>query len=365
VAALVRWTAVRDLPPDFDELVYIPVGFHYAERMAPGRWWEIPGFTENPEHPPLVKIGFGAALRMAGAPEPDWSTLKVGKPLPPESAPAFRAARRFSAAAGVLQVALAALVVPAGGLWLALDTYHVKYSAEAMLEGVAGLFALLAVLFLERAIRRREGTGLLRETQGTGLGWLLASAAALALATSSKYAFGLVVGLALLPFLLRHTRGRPGLRALYAAIVLLVFLATDPALWHDPLGRLGRSVGFHFAYAFGDHVTEVGYPWWQPLAWLSVPYPDRWHPGVFKVAFLDRLILVAAVLSAPAALRRRPVFLAWAAVGLVFVMLWPTRWPQYTMLFRPALAVCAGIGLSTIWERVTRGRRLEEGSTLR
>jgi hypothetical protein len=83
------------------------------------------------------------------------------------------------------------------------------------------------------------------------------------------------------------------------------------------------------------------------------------------VAFLDWLILPAALLSAPAAWRRRPVFVAWAAVGLLFVTVCPTRWPQYTMLFRPALAVCIGLGLSAIWERITRGRRVDEGVMLR
>jgi 4-amino-4-deoxy-L-arabinose transferase-like glycosyltransferase len=365
LAALTRWVAVRDLPPDYDELVYLPVGFHYAERMTAGRWWEISGFTENPEHPPLGKIAFGAALRASGAAEPAWDQLQVGQPLPPEAVPAFRAPRQVSAAAGVLQVALAALAAPAGGAWLALDTYHVKYSAEAMLEGLAGLFALLAVLSFERAIRRRAPVGLLAESAEAGPGWLLAAGLALGLATSTKYAYGLVAGLAMLPFLLRHTRGRLALRLGFAVAVLTALVATDPALWHDPFGRLWRSVGFHFDYAVGEHVKEVGYPWWQPLTWLTVPYPDRWHPGVFKVAFLDWLLLPAALLSMPAAWRRRPVFVAWAASGLLFVLVWPTRWPQYTMMFRPALAVCIGLGLSAIWERVTHGRRVDDGLSLR
>jgi len=360
VAALAAWVrlgAARSLPPDFDEYDYVRLGHRYAERMAPGRWGEIPAVAENAEHPPLVKLLYGAALRATDAPEPDWKAVEVGKPMPAQARPAYLATRAVSASAGVAQVALAAAVSPLGGLWLALDTYHAKYTAQAYLEGVAGLFALLAVLLFERSLRRREPEGLLPAPSAPSAGLLLLSAAALGLATASKYPFGLVAGLAILPFLLWRTRRRPGLRLAWAATGLAVFLAADPYLWSDGLARLWGSVTWHFAYAVGDHVRRSALPWWQPLAWLTRAAPDGWHPGVFPVAFLDRAILVAAALSAPAALARRPVLLAWAAVGLLFMLAWPTKWPQYTVMIRPALAMCAGLGLSALLEALAGRRR--------
>jgi hypothetical protein len=356
VAAWVRVGAVRQLPPDLDEQDYVRLGHRYAERMVPGRWGEIPAVAENAEHPPLVKLLFGAALRGAGAPEPDWKAVAVGEPLPEQARPAYLATRALSATAGVAQVALAAAVSPAGGLWLALDTSHAKYTAQAYLEGVAGLFALLSVLLFERSLRRREPQGLLPAPSAPAAGPLLLSAAALALATASKYPFGLVAGLAILPFLLWRTRGRPGLRLAFAVTGLAVFLAADPYLWVDGLPRLWSSVTWHFAFAVGDQVKRSALPWWQPLAWLTQAAPDRWHPGVFPVAFLDRAILVVAALSAPAALARRPVLVAWAAAGLLVMLLWPSRWPQHTVMIRPALAMCAGLGLSALLARLT-GRR--------
>lgn len=361
-AALVRWGAARDLPPDYDEYDYVRLGHRYAERMEPGRWHEIPEVTENAEHPPLVKLLYGAALRRAGAPEPDWKQVAVGKPMPVQARPAYQATRRLSATAGVAQVALAAAASPVGGLWLALDTYHVKYTAQAYLEGVAGLFALLAVLLFERSIRRRAPQGLLPEVAAPEAGPLLLSAAALALATASKYPFGLVAGLAILPFLLWRTRERPGLRLAYAAVGLAVFVAADPYLWLHPVDRAWNSITYHFGYAVGDHVRKAGLPWWQPLAWLTSAAPARWHQGVFPVASLDYAILVAAALSAPAALARRPVLLAWAAAGLAFLLAWPTKWPQYTVIVRPALAICAGLGVAALLGRLTgRGRAAVDG----
>ena len=357
VAAVVRWSALRTLPPDYDEYDYIRLGHRYAERMVPGRWGELPEVTENSEHPPLVKLLYGAALEATGAPEPDWKAIEIGKPLPEQARRSYRTTRTVSAAAGVLQVGLTALVSPPGGLWLALDTYHAKFTAEAYLEGVAGLFALLAILLFERALRRRAPQGLLPEASAPAPGPLLLSAAALALATASKYPFGLVVGLTMLPFLLHRTRRRPGLRLAFAAVGLAVFVAADPYLWIHPVDRIWGSVAYHFGYAVGDHVRAVGLPWWQPLSWLTRAAPATWHPGVFPVAFLDRLILVAALLGAPAAAARRPIFAAWAAVGLAFLLAWPTKWPQYTLLVRTPLVVCAGLGLAALSERLLHRRR--------
>jgi len=359
--AAAGWTrarAVQRLPADFDELVYAPVAYWYAARMAPGRWAEIPLEKENAEHPPLVKLLYAAELRRSRVPEPDWEKVRVGQPLSPDVAAALAGPRTLSAAGGVVQVLLTALASPVGALWLAFDTYHVKYSAEAMLEGVAGVFAILAVLLLERARRRQAGPGAI--DPGPVRGPLLGSAAALAMATACKLPFGLVTGLGILPFLVAATRGRPRLLAAYAVVGLGVFLAADPALWPDPAGVLGDAVVFHFRYAVTDHVKRAGLPWWQPLAWLSHSAPDRWHPGVFPVSFPDSLLLVAAALAAPWAWRRRGPWLALAAAGLAFLLAWPTKWPQYTVMLRPALAICAGAGLEALAVAVLRrvqGRR--------
>jgi len=71
---------------------------------------------------------------------------------------------------------------------------------------------------------------------------------------------------------------------------------------------------------------------------------------------------VVAVLSAPAAAARRPVLVAWAAVGMVFLLAWPTKWPQYTVIVRPALAICAGLGAAALLDRLTGRRRVSRGS---
>jgi len=62
-AAWIRAGAVARLPPDYDELGYLPAAYRYAERMQPGRWSQIPEVRENKEHPPLVKLAYGSSVQ--------------------------------------------------------------------------------------------------------------------------------------------------------------------------------------------------------------------------------------------------------------------------------------------------------------
>jgi hypothetical protein len=356
-AVWVRGTAVERLPSDFDEFAYLPAGFQYAERMTPGRWSEIPSVTANSEHPALVKLAYGAVLRRTGAVQPEWDRVPVAKPVPDLARAAFDGPRKLSALAGVLQVLLEALVSPLGALWLAFDTYHAKYTAQAYVEGIPGLFAILAVLLFERALRQREPEGLVPAPASLSPLPLLGAAVMLGLAAAGKYPWGVVVGLALLPFLAWRGRDRPWLVAGAVALALLVFGAADPALWPDPIDRLWNSLAYHFTYSQNDHVKRSALPWWYQFYYLTRSTPARWHPGVFPVGWLDMLLLPAAALGVPFAARHRPVWLAWAAVGLVCLLLWPTKWPQYTLLVRPPLTVLAGLGLVALKDRLLGGRR--------
>jgi hypothetical protein len=364
VAAAARFKAARDLPVDDDELVYLRAASFYAQRMVPGRWHEIPGERSNAEQPPMVKMLYGWELLRSGAPIPDWDQISKYQPVPAQARPAFMGPRFLSAAAGTLEVLCIALVAPLGGLWLALDTYHVQFTSEAYLEAVPGLWALLSIFLFERALRRREPVGLVPDAGAPRLVPLVLAAVALGLSTAGKYPYGVTAGLAILPFLVWRAGARRGLLMTFAATALVAFFVADPTLWPDPVGRLIGSITAHFGYAVSDHVRSAGYAWWQPFAWLVTSAPSEWHPGIFAVSFLDRLVLVAAVLCAPAAWRRRPVWVVWAAVGLAFLVAWPAKWPHYTLLVRTPLAGCIGLGLMALWERVSGRRQGEIGSTL-
>jgi ABC-type sugar transport system permease subunit len=133
-----------------------------------------------------------------------------------------------------------------------------------------------------------------------------------------------------------------GLLALVAAV------AVDPFLWPDPVNRLQSSVLFNTDFAQSEHVRSAGYPLWQPFVWLSMSVP--WHPGVFLVA-LDVAITVLALVGFPRLWRERSVFAVWLVAGLGFLLLWPTKWPQYTLVLTAPLCLAAAVGFRAgVWE---------------
>lgn len=340
VAVWQRTQAVERLSQDYDEAVYLPIAFDYARMMEQGRWGDVGALRENSEHPPLVKLLYAEAVRVTEAPEPDWDDVPMGQPLPDAARPAFRATRRLSAVAGVIQVGLVATVDPLGALLLAWDPYHTKYTSQAYLEAVPGLLAVLALLAFERA---RRGA------KDFAPGWLAVSGALLGLAAAGKYPYGLVGGLTMLPFLVTGARTRWQAWAAFVVPTAAVFFLANPALWSSPFASLWESVTFHWDYSHSAHVRRSALPWYQPLAYLVDPWLSRSQEGIYLTGFNAWAVLPLAVVGAPRTWRERPVWAVGAGVGLVFLLLWSTKWPQYLLLVLPALCICAGGGVRTVF----------------
>ena len=355
-AGYLRLEAVKRLPVDFDELVYLPVAFRYKEMMAKGDWKQILQFQRNREHPPFNKLLFASDLLVRDASKPKWKSLDVRMPIPPEDQPAFFGPRRISAIGGTLQVLLIALVHPVAGLLLALDTYHIKYSSQVYLEGVPGFFAVLAVFLFELGLPKKSSDGNLDVTPRWKL--LVLSAIALGLSTAGKYLYG-IVGVVLIAFLILRTRSLRSV-LLFSLISIYVFVLADPFLWPNPPVRLWDSLTFHWRYAHSEHVVSSARPWYSPIGHLLKSLPTKWHPDVFYTGFVDVLILPFSLIGLPRAWRERPIWVVWAGFGLFVLLLWPTKWTQYTLIILPPLSVCAGLGIEQIgrmlWNKVRRAR---------
>jgi hypothetical protein len=315
LALALRWRAVLMLPVDYDEPIYLDAASQFASAIQARDWPRLLSNRHTIEHPALVKLLYALG------------TLARG-----EGHAQLITARTISLLFGVLQVALLAALNPFAGFSLAIHTMSIKYTSQAYLEALPAFASLLAVFAFQRSKPQRD-----RPDR-----WLILSAVALGVTAASKYTY-LVTALMLVPLLVWRHRHRLPLVALFLGIVLAAFLALDFQIWVDPLGRLLDSLLYHPAYSQSLHVVSQHLPWWQQLRYLSRSIP--WHPGVFLFSW-DTIIFALALLGLPLLYRRRPLYAAWWVLGVIVLLIWPTRWPQYTLIVAAPLCLSAGMLLS-------------------
>jgi len=334
-----RLRAVERLPIDYDEDDYLAAAQHYSRALLEGDVPEILQYRYNYEHPALVKLLYGVVLTRLPQ-EPEVPQLPSSAPPAPSlPQPQWTALRLTSAVLGTLEALALALLSPLGGLFLATHTFTIKYTSQAMLEALPALTSLLAVMAYARARGRRNA-------------WLALSALMLGLTAAGKYLYavaGVAIALHWAGSALR-VKGRERWRSLlvllgWGVLSLVVFILFDPPLWPDPISRLRESLLFSVTYSQGGHVQSAGYPFFQPLLWISQPVP--WHPGVF-VILPDVFILLLALIGLRRLAQRRAVFAVWLAVGLVFLLVWPTKWPQYILVITAPLCLAAAEGTQVL-----------------
>lgn len=313
LAILLRaWAALR-LPLDYDEPVYLQAGFDYAHALQDGDLDAVIDYAENREHPALVKVLYGLVVFALG-PETDWQI-------------ALYAGRLLSALFGILSVVALALFDPLAGGLLAIHTMAVKYSSQVYLEALPQLASLAAVLALVRSAKARDR-------------WFWLSALALGVTAASKFTYVPIV-LVLLYLAIWEKRTRWTDLALYLGVALMAFWLLNPTLWRDPIGRLADTLFFHVRYSQGSRVQSAALPWYQPLYWISRSSPSIWHPDAFFYFALDSVIFFLALPGLYWEWRERRWVAVWFATGLLFLLLWPTKWPQYTLILTPALCLSA------------------------
>ncbi len=321
LTAVLHLYAVTRLPLDFDEPDYVQAGYGYAAALKAGDVGRVIDYSFNPEHPPLVKLTYGLGI------------LALGEKA--NLAGALYAARLISAIFGVLAVLILALVDPLAGGLFAVHTLFIKYTSQAYLEALPLFAGLAAVLALTRWRGGRDK-------------WLWLSAIALGMTAAGKFTYFPVI----FPIVYLLFRRRPRWRdvLIYLGAGVATFLALNPRLWHDPLGRFADMLLFHVRYSQGYNVQRSGYPWYQPFLWLSRPVP--WHPQVFFYGGLDAVVFWLAAAGAYLERRARPWVTVWLIGGIVVLLLWPTKWPQYTLVLVPPLCLAAATALRALWRLV-------------
>lgn len=318
LAVLLRGWAVLRLPTDFDEPTYLQTGFDYARALRAGDWNGVIDYAGNREHPALGKLLYGLVV------------LALGRHA--EQTIALYAGRGLSALFGTLAVLALALFNPLAGGLLAVHTLAVKYTAQVYLEALPHLSSLLAVLAFARVRAARDR-------------WFWLSALALGVTAAAKFTY-LPIFLVILYLAVGEKRIRWHNLLLYSLAAGALFWLLNPTLWHDPVHRLADSLFFHLRYSQGARVAAANLPWYQPLYWISRSPPSTWHPDVFFYPGLDGAIFLLALPGLYWEWRERRWVVVWIVTGLLFLLLWPTKWPQYTLILTPALCLAASSTLT-------------------
>ena len=317
VGLLLRiWTA-WELPVDFDEPVYLDAGYKYAQLIQSGDINGIIDFNQNSEHPPLVKIIYGITF------------LALGKGAVWDQA--LFLSRLVSVAFGTLAVLVLAIVDPLAGALLGLQTLVVKYTSQAYLEALPLLMGLLAIV-------------LVRRSSGKFDKWIVLSALALGITGAGKYSYFPIL-FVILFILLWEKRVNVWNLGAYLGIAGITFFVFNPYLWHDPITRLVTAFNFHTQYAQGAHVQEVAYPWYQPFLWVSRSWGFVWHSDVFFYFGFDGLIFLLALPGLWLVWKNRRYIPVWVVTSMLVLLLWPTKWPQYTLVVLPAFCLAASEAL--------------------
>jgi ABC-type sugar transport system permease subunit len=339
------WRALTLLPVDYDEDDYTRAGQIYADGFRQGDWSIATRENYREEHPPLAKLLYGVVF----------STLDPIPAIPerPTSAAPYDTLNRYyltpgritSTVLNTVQVLILALANPLAALLLAISTWQLKYTSQVMLEALPALTSMLCALAYLKSTGKKRG-------------WLVLSAIMLGLTAASKYLY-CMVGIAVAVHWLDTSfpKDKFNLKTIlrwllppliYGLITLVIFFAADPYLWPDPITRLKESILFHSAYAQSGEVQNAGLPFYQPLAYLIQSVP--WHPGVFKINLELTVFLLALAGIKPTA-QRKPFILFWFFISLGFLLVWPTKWPQYVLILLTPLAWMAAEGLRTIiWQ---------------
>jgi 4-amino-4-deoxy-L-arabinose transferase-like glycosyltransferase len=358
IAALafgLRGRALERLPIDYEEPWCFEAARELAEVLRAGEPWRLTETNPTPEHPQLAKLLLATALLTAPDSPPSLTrgSVHYRKPGLPEQQ--LVAARTGSGVVGTLQVALLAWIHPLAGLFLAVHTYAVKFTSLAQLEALPALASLATVL------------AYLRFKQTQRRGWLVASAVALGLTAAAKYVYA-IVGLAILVDFglgLGATNGNRLSRArqilLWGVGSLLVFFVATPYFWPDPASRLLGSVLYLADYQGNSEVRKADFPFWQPLAWLTIYVPNDAPAARPYLVRIDPLLTALAVVGLPRLWRRERLWVLWLGIGLAFLLLWDTKWPYYILILAAPLCVAAAEGTRQLLERPLRALRQRRG----
>jgi hypothetical protein len=352
IAASLREYAAQNLYIDYDEPTYLNAALIYTNGLRSFNFKILVTNVANYEHPAFYKIVYGLVLLtrspIATLSRHDFDSGGDFNAL--DGRPWGIAARNTSVFFGVASVLALAILNPLAGLALALDSLAVKYTSSIYLEALPALTSLLSVLAYLYWFEKEK-----RRPSKWNLTWLGLSAVLFGMSVASKYTFA-VVGLAIaihfsVMIVLKKIRLSylPILLA-WAVFSFLAFFDFDPYIWYHFPTQLIKSLNYHIDYTQSEDVLRYDYPFWQTLVWFTAPFSHFFKAAIPAMPVgLDTFLLPLAIIGLPNLFKKHLLFFIWLVVGVLALLVWPTKWPQYTMIMITPYCLSAGEGLTWLY----------------
>ncbi|MCB2154200.1 hypothetical protein KQI84_04890 [bacterium] len=346
LAFSVRYDHMVSNEYEIDEFAYVPIAMTFAHAMAAGDYSAWVYEQRTTEHPRLGVELYAIAIR-AGNGLQDWDK-------------AFYASRLVAVILAMFTAMAIAWRWPLGGVLWASSGLGVFYTSIAYLDSPAAFFAVVCVLGFVAA---REGVERNTGKRWVPWVWLGISALGAGMAVSTKYLaavapMGVAVGMVV--WLVQDAKRRKWLVPIFIGYVvgaLVVMVATDAHLWtSDLVSRIAGRFQFHNEFSHSELVVDAEYQWYQPIVWM---WYFMGYEGRPFWMLIDQSILVFGLAGCVLAMRRLPVIAVTGWITLIFLFLWPTKWPQYEVVLLPWLCIGAEETLrrACVWVRERSGPR--------
>jgi hypothetical protein len=351
LAASLRLYAASELLIDFDEPIYLKAAVEYSNHIRSGDYKMVAWSETNYEHPVFYKVLYGVALLIEDPLEKlnEWD-FRILTPIKEAQAVEYgMVGRNLSIIFGVIAIAVLAVLNPIAALFLSINTLSVKYTSQVYLEALPLLTSFVAVLFYYASQSQYKN-------KKRSLVYLALSAAFLGVTAASKYIYcaaGIAITLHAVFSIFRKELPKSFLLYLlgWGFFALLVFFIANPYLWPHPYTRLMKTILYHVHYPETQAVINYHYPFWQPLHWLSNPFAHfNPRPASVFLVQLDGLIFVFTLLGLYRSYRKQALYFIWFITALIILLLWGTKWPQYTLILLVPYSVVASHGVITAYE---------------
>jgi len=359
IAFGLRTHAAKNLYIDYDEPVYLQAAIEYTNYIRNNDYTWLAWSDTNYEHPPFYKILYGVILlSRPPIPQINDSDIIIGTPIANAQAVDYGMTGRWtSVILSIIAVTITAMVNPLAGLFLATNTASVKFSSLVYLESLPLLTSLLSVICYISFFNCYSKSKANVKKAGA---WLVLSSVFLGITAASKYIY-CVVGIAIIIHAIFAvlTKKLPNsiLKWIvgWGVISVIVFFIADPYLWPNPFDRFMDSILFHANYPKSSAVANYDYPWYQPVLWLFRPfeYYDP-RPTTAFLINIDTLIFVFAVIGLHRTAHTQSVIFIWLMMGLIILLLWGTKWPQYVLILMVPYCSTAAMGVITMFEGAKR-----------